>query len=94
MIDKFESIIRGRELFESVKVTIQLGENTATGGKYYNLFPERDNKDFDWQQFQNYIKSDSDDVIHFPSIEEAKEFMYDYCDKIGLDKSLINFEIE
>ena len=56
------------------EITIQPGENTATGGKYYNIFPERSNKDL-WKSFQMLLKTSGDDVIHFTSEQEALSFL-------------------
>lgn len=56
------------------EITIQPGENIATGGKYYNIFPERSNKDL-WKSFQILLKTSGDDVIHFTSEQEALSFL-------------------
>lgn len=77
------------DLNDAIICKIQKGVNEATGGLYYNVFPTRNTKFFD--DWNKYIKSDSQDVMHFETVNAAKEMIQEFCKDFNYNYSKIRF---
>lgn len=60
-----------------IEFKLQAGTDETTGGKsYYYVFPSRNNNSV-WQYIQNILKTSSLDNMHFVSLNEALDYLYD-----------------
>ena len=86
----FENLQMMKEADENniLTVKIQSGVNKATDGQgYYNIFPERDKSNLTTDLW-NELKVSKLDVTHFPSFNEAKEYIEDFAKENNIELNI------